>query len=113
VDRATVAPRDRAQAVLELGMALGGLAFEGQQHDRERDLDRIALAASTIDPVFRDSPQFVDERLCAALGREVLEKVETLNPLHSFKGRGAEFFAGGLPPARRVVCASSGNFGSR
>jgi threonine dehydratase len=75
------------------------------------DVDRIARAAHTVDPVFRDSPQFVDEQLCAALGREVLVKVETLNPLHSFKGRGAEWFADQLEPGRRVVCASSGNFG--
>jgi threonine dehydratase len=75
------------------------------------DIDRIARAARTIDPLFRDSPQFVDEQLCAALGRQVLVKVETLNPLHSFKGRGAEFFADELDPGRRVICASSGNFG--
>jgi threonine dehydratase len=75
------------------------------------DVDRIARAARTVDPVFRDSPQFVDEQLCAALGRQVLVKVETQNPLHSFKGRGAEWFADQLEPGRRVVCASSGNFG--
>jgi threonine dehydratase len=75
------------------------------------DLERIARAARAIDPQFRDSPQFVDQRLSAALGREVLVKVETLNPLHSFKGRGAEWFAETLDPGRRVVCASSGNFG--
>jgi threonine dehydratase len=44
-------------------------------------------------------------------GRNVLVKVEILNPLHSFKGRGAEFFADGLDPRQRVICASSGNFG--
>jgi threonine dehydratase len=75
------------------------------------DVDRIARAARTVDPVFRDSPQFVDEQLCAALGRQVLVKVETQNPLHSFKGRGAEWFAEQLELGRRVVCASSGNFG--
>ena len=75
------------------------------------DVDRIAKAARTVDPVFRDSPQFVDEQLCAALGRQVLVKVETQNPLHSFKGRGAEWFAEQLELGRRVICASSGNFG--
>jgi threonine dehydratase len=75
------------------------------------DVDRIARAAQMIDPVFRDSPQFVDEQLCAALGRQVLVKVETQNPLHSFKGRGAEWFAEQLEQGRRVICASSGNFG--
>ncbi|MCE6994203.1 pyridoxal-phosphate dependent enzyme [Saccharothrix sp. S26] len=75
------------------------------------DLDNIARAAETIDPVFRGTPQYVDEQLCAALGRRVLIKVETVNPLRSFKGRGADFMGATLPPGRPVVCASAGNFG--
>ncbi|MEV0680963.1 pyridoxal-phosphate dependent enzyme [Actinosynnema sp. NPDC050436] len=75
------------------------------------DLENIARAAKTIDPVFRDSPQYVDEQLCAELGRRVLVKVETANPLRSFKGRGADFLATTLPAGQRVVCASAGNFG--
>jgi len=75
------------------------------------DLDNIARAAETIDPVFRGTPQYVDEQLCAALGRRVLVKVESVNPLRSFKGRGADFMAATLPPGRPVVCASAGNFG--
>jgi len=74
--------------------------------------ERIAHAATVIDERFRDTPQYTDELLSAALGRPVLVKVETANPLRSFKGRGAEFLLHGLPadtPA--VVCASSGNFG--
>ncbi|XVS64993.1 threonine ammonia-lyase [Actinosynnema sp. CA-299493] len=75
------------------------------------DLDNIARAAETIDPVFRGTPQYVDEQLCTALGRRVLIKVETVNPLRSFKGRGADFMGATLPPGRPVVCASAGNFG--
>ncbi|MEU4738840.1 pyridoxal-phosphate dependent enzyme [Actinosynnema sp. NPDC023658] len=75
------------------------------------DLDNIARAAETIDPVFRGTPQYVDEQLCEALGRRVLVKVETVNPLRSFKGRGADFLGATLPPGRTVVCASAGNFG--
>ncbi|MER5263710.1 pyridoxal-phosphate dependent enzyme [Actinosynnema sp. NPDC002837] len=75
------------------------------------DLDNIARAAETIDPVFRGTPQYVDEQLGAALGRRVLVKVETVNPLRSFKGRGADFMGATLPPGRPVVCASAGNFG--
>ncbi|MEV1121412.1 pyridoxal-phosphate dependent enzyme [Actinosynnema sp. NPDC049800] len=75
------------------------------------DLDNIARAAETIDPVFRGTPQYVDEQLGAALGRRVLVKVETVNPLRSFKGRGADFMGATLPPGRTVVCASAGNFG--
>jgi threonine dehydratase len=83
----------------------------GMEAAMDLDIERIERAARTIDPVFRDTPQFVDEQLCAALGRQVLVKVETLNPLHSFKGRGAEFFVERLEPGSRVICASSGNFG--
>jgi threonine dehydratase len=74
-------------------------------------LTRIAAAAGEIDPVFLRTPQFLDERLSAALGREVVVKVETVNPIGSFKGRGAWLLAGGLDPARTWVCATAGNFG--
>lgn len=43
----------------------------------EVNLDRIAEAAATIDPVFRNSPQYVDDQLADALGRPVVVKVET------------------------------------
>ncbi|CCH27858.1 pyridoxal-phosphate dependent enzyme [Actinosynnema sp. NPDC047251] len=75
------------------------------------DLENIARAAKIIDPVFRDSPQYVDEQLCAELDRRILVKVETTNPLRSFKGRGADFLATSLTAAHPVVCASAGNFG--
>jgi threonine dehydratase len=79
--------------------------------DTDLDLTRIEEAARIVDPVFRDSPQFVCEQLCAVLGRNVLVKIETANPLGSFKGRGADFLVRSLPPGSTVVCASSGNFG--
>ena len=60
------------------------------------DLRRIEEAAHTIDPVFLNTPQYADEQLSAALGRNVVVKIETANPLRSFKGRGA-----GAPLARR------------
>ncbi|MFC7620030.1 threonine/serine dehydratase [Microlunatus sp. GCM10028923] len=75
------------------------------------DLDRIARAARDLDPVFRNSPQFVEEQLSAALGRPVLIKLETANPIRSFKGRGADTMLATLRPGTPVVCASSGNFG--
>ena len=74
-------------------------------------LSRIAAAAGEIDPVFLRTPQFLDEGLSAALGREVVVKVETLNPIGSFKGRGAWLLARALDPARTWVCATAGNFG--
>ena len=74
-------------------------------------LANIEQAARVIDPVFRNSPQFVDEQLCAALRRRTIVKVETANPIRSFKGRGACFLMHGLDPKLKVVCASAGNFG--
>src|SRR5262245_22114946 len=74
-------------------------------------LERIEQAARTVDPVFLNTPQYADEQLTAALGREVVVKVETANPLRSFKGRGADFFMGRVDPRSTVVCSSTGNFG--
>lgn len=75
-------------------------------------IERIAAAAAAIDPVFKNTPQFICEGLSAELARPVLLKVETLNPVRSFKGRGSSWFAQSVkdksPP---VICASAGNFG--
>ena len=74
-------------------------------------LERIEASSGEIDPVFLDTPQFVSDRLSSALGREVLLKIETLNPIGSFKGRGTSVLARRLDPARTWVCATAGNFG--
>jgi threonine dehydratase len=74
-------------------------------------LDRIEAAAPFIAPEFRDTPQFVCEPLGEALGVRIVLKVETLNPIRSFKGRGAELFVRRDAPAGPLVCASAGNFG--
>lgn len=80
--------------------------------DASIDLDRIVEAAEVIDPVFRDSPQFVCEPLGARLGVTVILKVESINPIRSFKGRGTDYLLDrlGRQPAG-FVCASAGNFG--
>src|SRR5215831_8453236 len=72
---------------------------------------RIEAAVDHIDPVFLDSPQFVDEQLSAELRREVVVKVETLNPIGSFKGRGTTLLARELDPEHVWVCSTAGNFG--
>lgn len=75
-------------------------------------LDNIARAARAIDPVFLHSPQFVAESLGSALGTTLTVKVETVNPIRSFKGRGADFFVRECAdPSTALVCASAGNFG--
>ena len=77
----------------------------------------IRDAAATIDPVFIGSPQFVHGSLSERLGVPVVVKVETVNPIRSFKGRGTWGAVPGLAgegrigPDRPIVVASAGNFG--
>src|SRR5262249_30799718 len=71
----------------------------------------IEAAAEHIPSVFLDSPQFVDERLSNELGRTLVVKVETLNPIGSFKGRGTSLLTRRLDPEREWVCSTAGNFG--
>lgn len=76
------------------------------------DLDRLLSAREHIDPVFLDSPLASHHSLDDVLGCSLLEKLETLNPIRSFKGRGTELLAATvLAPGEAVVCASAGNFG--
>jgi threonine dehydratase len=74
-------------------------------------LKRIAQAASVIDPVFLNSPQFRVESLEQHLDCRLVVKVETLNPIRSFKGRGTEYLAASLDGRPHLVCATAGNFG--
>jgi len=80
--------------------------------DASISVDRIAEAAEAIDPVFLDTPQYVSEPLSGRLGVTVVLKVETVNPIRSFKGRGADYLLHRVEsqPAG-FVCASAGNFG--
>jgi len=74
-------------------------------------LERIAEATRVIDPVFLNSPQFRAEPLESHLGCRVVVKVETINPIRSFKGRGAEYLVSTLEGGPHLVCATAGNFG--
>jgi threonine dehydratase len=74
-------------------------------------VEEIEQAVRGLDPVFAHSPLLRQTALDAG-GAEVALKVETLNPIRSFKGRGAVTWmreAGAGAPG--VVCASAGNFG--
>jgi threonine dehydratase len=74
-------------------------------------LARIEYALDVIDPVFLNTPQYRAESLDAILGCRLVVKVETLNPIRSFKGRGTSLVVAGLPTGTMIVCASAGNFG--
>ncbi|MFM8594559.1 MAG: threonine/serine dehydratase [Chloroflexota bacterium] len=74
-------------------------------------LDRILAAATAIDPVFLNTPQFLCEPLADDLGARLTIKVETVNPIRSFKGRGATWLTANLTGREPLMCASAGNFG--
>jgi threonine dehydratase len=75
-------------------------------------VERIREAAGVIDPVFLNTPQFVCEPLGERLGLTCVLKVETINPIRSFKGRGSDYLLHRLGrQAAGLVCASAGNFG--
>ncbi|KOV82584.1 threonine dehydratase [Nocardia sp. NRRL S-836] len=66
-----------------------------------------------IDPVYLDTPMYRCDALGRRLGCTVSVKLETANPVRSFKGRGTELVTGLLTRQGRtaVVCASAGNLG--
>ena len=72
---------------------------------------RISLASLEIDPVFLRTPHVVNDALSERLGISVVSKIETLTPIRSFKGRGADWFMRSSEDGSQVVCASAGNFG--
>ncbi len=80
-------------------------------------LDAIIEARKLIDPVFLNTPRYICEPLGEALGCRLELKVETLNPIRSFKGRGASLLVRKLRSdqvASRqapLVSASAGNWG--
>ncbi len=74
-------------------------------------LDRIEAAVRGIEPVFLNTPQFVSEPISGLLGARITLKVETVNPIRSFKGRGATWLVANLRGAEPLMCASAGNFG--
>ncbi|MFF2012964.1 threonine/serine dehydratase [Streptomyces sp. NPDC058195] len=77
------------------------------------DLARIRAARRVIDPLFLDTPLYRCEALEPGLGCAVSIKLETANPVRSFKARGTEVVASLLADngSQAVVCASAGNLG--
>ena len=82
--------------------------------DASISVANIEHAARVIDPAFLHSPQFFSEPLSRRLGVRTALKVETINPIRSFKGRGATYLLHRLDAEgddRPIVCATAGNFG--
>lgn len=94
----------------------GVIATRAHAHIKRRQLRaishaNIAAAMGVIDPIFLHTPLIRGSSLDRALGTEILLKVETLNPIRSFKGRGTELLVRHFRDHRTLVCASAGNFG--
>ncbi|AYE99668.1 threonine dehydratase (plasmid) [Mycobacterium paragordonae] len=77
------------------------------------DTARIRAARQVIDPIFLDTPLYRCEALEPDLGCTVSIKLETANPVRSFKARGTEVVASLLADkgSSAVVCGSAGNLG--
>ena len=79
--------------------------------------DAIRAAYHAVPPEFRDSPQFLSDGLSDRAGAPIVVKVECVNPIRSFKGRGTSIALAGLLRAREVsagrgvATVSTGNFG--
>ncbi len=74
----------------------------------------IQEAQSLVDPLFLNTPMFDCEPLSNLLGCQIWLKVETVNPIRCFKGRGASVYVrqhaeSGLKQA--LGAASAGNWG--
>jgi threonine dehydratase len=81
-------------------------------HHPVLSLEAIERAARDIDLVFRNTPQFEADALGRRLGARIVLKVETVNPIRSFKGRGTDFYVRTAAAGQsKLVTASAGNFG--
>ena len=96
--------------------AVTSVPFQARR-DPELEPDAIRSGLARIHPAFRASPQYEHEGLAARAGVPVVVKVETVNPIRAFKGRGTWLAIEGLAGegrigrGRAVVAASTGNFG--
>jgi len=83
----------------------------GTRAPRRITVERIERATRAIPALFKGTPQYPCEPLSAALGADLTLKVETANPIRSFKGRGASWLVANLVGREPLMCASAGNFG--
>ncbi len=75
--------------------------------------ERCEDAYKQIDSVFLNTPQFASEAFSPRIAGRVTLKIETINPIGSFKGRGTYylFCKKSQELNKGVVAASAGNFG--
>ena len=85
--------------------------MSGENMSHRIRIENIREAAEVIDPVFLHTPQFVSESLSRLLGCRMVVKIEIVNPIRCFKGRGSDYLASKLPTGARLITASAGNLG--
>lgn len=74
--------------------------------------ENILAASTRIDRAFLASPLVRQQQVDEILGLTLFAKVETLNAIRSFKGRGTDWWLQNQPEsADPIVSASAGNFG--
>ncbi len=73
-------------------------------------IEAIEDSSKKIDSVFLNSPQYINEPLSKILGCTLILKVEAINPIRCFKGRGADYLVS-KSQEDKLICASAGNFG--
>jgi threonine dehydratase len=87
------------------------------RRDAELEPDAIRAAHDRVPAAFKHTPQLLHEGLGARAGIPIVLKIEALNPIRAFKGRGTwlaiEALAGEgtIDREHPVVAASTGNFG--
>jgi threonine dehydratase len=67
-------------------------SWHAETGGKRLSLERIEEAVRCIDQVFLGSPQYEADALGDELGLRLVCKVETANPIRSFKGRGTDYF---------------------
>jgi len=115
---------DHLDGVLMTSLAEGDAAIQPAERwselvgagrpEHRLSLKGIEAASRLIDPVFLNAPYYQSDPLSEELGAQVMVKVETLNPVRCFKGRGADYFlhtVDQMGSTEELVCASAGNFG--
>lgn len=75
------------------------------------DIKNIVEASQCINPVFLHSPQYQSISLSQLFGLNLICKVETINPIGCFKGRGVDWWMFNHQNNKKIVCVSAGNFG--
>ncbi|MEB2781485.1 pyridoxal-phosphate dependent enzyme [Algoriphagus sp. C2-6-M1] len=74
-------------------------------------LENIIASVDLIDQLFLNTPQFINPGLSQIFGLNLTVKIETINPIRCFKGRGSEVLVSKSKGYNHLICASAGNFG--